>query len=85
MNSTVNSVCLHPNQVELLVGDSNGVLYLWDIRNDQNDQYPLDDPFSIQFVDVDAEGTMAAAVTNRGMVYIGSLAGSGTQAGIFYY
>lgn len=73
----MNSVCLHPNQVELFVGDSNGSLYMWDLRTDHNDTLNLDSPpTSIQHVSVDSEGTMLAAITNRGYLYVWNLVGS---------
>lgn len=34
----VNCVCLHPNQAELIVGDQSGVIHLWDLRSDHNEQ-----------------------------------------------
>lgn len=35
----VTCVCLHPNQVELLVGDQGGVIHLWDLKTDHNEQF----------------------------------------------
>lgn len=34
----MNCVCLHPNQAELIVGDQSGVIHLWDLRSDHNEQ-----------------------------------------------
>lgn len=38
VKAPINCVCLHPNQVELFVGDQNGVIYRWDLRTDNNEQ-----------------------------------------------
>lgn len=38
VQAPVTCVCLHPNQVELFVGDQNGVIYRWDLRTDNNEQ-----------------------------------------------
>jgi len=29
---------LHPNQAELVVGDQSGVIHLWDLKTDHNEQ-----------------------------------------------
>lgn len=34
----VNCVFLHPNQAELIVGDQAGVIHLWDLKTDHNEQ-----------------------------------------------
>ena len=36
--SGVNCVTLHPNQQEIIFGDQNGVIYLWNLGTDQNEQ-----------------------------------------------
>ncbi|OXU25964.1 hypothetical protein TSAR_014683, partial [Trichomalopsis sarcophagae] len=38
VSAPVNSVFLHPNQAELIVGDQSGVIHLWDLRSDHNEQ-----------------------------------------------
>lgn len=38
VQAPINCVCLHPNQVELFVGDQNGIIYRWDLRTDNNEQ-----------------------------------------------
>lgn len=38
VSAPVNCVCLHPNQAELIVGDQSGVIHLWDLRTDHNEQ-----------------------------------------------
>uniref|UniRef100_A0A5S6QLU0 Target of rapamycin complex subunit lst8 n=1 Tax=Trichuris muris TaxID=70415 RepID=A0A5S6QLU0_TRIMR len=70
----VTCVCVHPNQVELFVGDQSGTIHLWDLRNDHNEQFMPEMNSMIQSVDVDNDGTMLAAVTHRGMLYTWSLA-----------
>lgn len=38
VSAPVNCVCLHPNQSELVVGDQSGVIHLWDLKTDHNEQ-----------------------------------------------
>ena len=38
VSAPVNCVCLHPNQGELIVGDQSGVIHLWDLKTDHNEQ-----------------------------------------------
>lgn len=37
-NAAVNYAVLHPNQTELIMGDDNGVIHIWNLRNDRNEQ-----------------------------------------------
>ncbi|CDW51951.1 target of rapamycin complex subunit lst8 [Trichuris trichiura] len=74
VTTPVTCVCLHPNQVELFVGDQSGTIHLWDLRNDHNEQFMPEMNSMIQSIDVDNDGTMLAAVTHRGMLYTWSLA-----------
>jgi len=66
----VTSVCLHPNQVEMVVADSMASLYLWDLRKDSNDIIPitLEHLEHILHVDIDSQGKQMAAVTNKGRI-----------------
>lgn len=38
VSAPVNCLCLHPNQSELIVGDQSGIVHLWDLRSDHNEQ-----------------------------------------------
>ena len=38
VSAPVNCACLHPNQAELFVGDQSGVIHIWDIRTEHNEQ-----------------------------------------------
>ncbi|XP_077298694.1 MTOR associated protein, LST8 isoform X2 [Arctopsyche grandis] len=73
VQAPVNAVCLHPNQTEIIIGDQSGIIHLWDLRTDQNEQLVLDSDFSIQDISIDAAGCLMAAVNNRGSCYIWSL------------
>lgn len=37
-NAPITSICLHPNQGELILGDQSGLLHLWDLKTDHNEQ-----------------------------------------------
>ncbi|XP_015519115.1 target of rapamycin complex subunit lst8 isoform X2 [Neodiprion lecontei] len=75
VSAPVNCVCLHPNQAELIVGDQSGVIHLWDLRSDHNEQLIPEAEASIQDIAIDPEGTHMAAVNNKGSCYIWALSG----------
>jgi len=68
--SPVNSVKLHPNQQDLIIGDQNGNIHLWDIRSKpENAIIVCPQPgASIQSVSVDLQGVYMSAVTNKGTI-----------------
>uniref|UniRef100_T1JHF2 Target of rapamycin complex subunit lst8 n=1 Tax=Strigamia maritima TaxID=126957 RepID=T1JHF2_STRMM len=71
----INCICLHPNQGELVVGDQNGTIHIWDLKTDKTEQITLDIDTSIQSVDVDNERNYLAAVNNKGTCYVWGLRG----------
>ncbi|CAG9102873.1 unnamed protein product [Plutella xylostella] len=71
----VNAVCLHPDQTTIMVGDQSGIIHLWDLRTDQNDQLIPEAEASIQDIAIDPEGKLMAAVNNKGNCYVWTLAG----------
>ncbi|XP_054270856.1 target of rapamycin complex subunit lst8 [Macrosteles quadrilineatus] len=79
VSAPVNCVCLHPNQAELVVGDQSGVIHLWDLKTDHNEQLIPEAEASIQSVAIDPEGSYMAAVNNKGHCYIWSLSGGMEQ------
>lgn len=72
-NTPVNCVALHPNQQELVIGDQNGFLHIWNLRSDQNEQFNPEQGASIQRVAIDAKGRHLACVNNKGNCYIYNL------------
>lgn len=52
---------------------SSGTIHLWDLRNDHNEQLLPEPNSSIAHVDVDEEGTMLAAINNKGVCYTWNL------------
>ncbi|XP_014220624.1 target of rapamycin complex subunit lst8 [Trichogramma pretiosum] len=75
VSAPVNCVALHPNQAELIVGDQSGVIHLWDLRSDHNEQLIPETESSIQDVSINADGTYLAAVTNKGHCFVWALTG----------
>ena len=69
----VNSVALHPNQVELAIGSTGGSVYLWDVKSDNHEQLLPEIESSIQDVAISANGMFMAAVNNKGSCYIWTL------------
>ncbi|XP_043271855.1 target of rapamycin complex subunit lst8 isoform X2 [Venturia canescens] len=75
VSAPVNCVCLHPNQAELIVGDQSGIIHLWDLRSDHNEQLIPEAEASIQDIAIDPDGTYMAAVNNKGHCYVWALTG----------
>lgn len=76
VSAAVNTVALHPNQVVLIVADSSGALYIWDLRRDTSEtlaSFELDISEYIVHLDVNRTGEVLIAVTNRGKLLIWSL------------
>uniref|UniRef100_A0A914HED3 Target of rapamycin complex subunit lst8 n=1 Tax=Globodera rostochiensis TaxID=31243 RepID=A0A914HED3_GLORO len=79
VNTPVHSVVLHPNQVELIVADSTGAIYLWDLRSDRDDSLLTEVDMSefVAHVDIDPVGRQCAAVTNRGNLFLWDVSHTG--------
>jgi len=72
-NAPVNAVCLHPNQQELFVGDHSGVIYRWNLKNDESEQLIPEPGSAIQSIDIDPQGKFMAVVNSKGKCYVWSL------------
>uniref|UniRef100_A0AC35TQP1 Rap-GAP domain-containing protein n=1 Tax=Rhabditophanes sp. KR3021 TaxID=114890 RepID=A0AC35TQP1_9BILA len=72
MPSPVNGICLHPNQNELIVADSQGVIYVWDLTKDCDYTSPIELGITefYNHIDIDDNGRSMCAVTNRGRMFI---------------
>ena len=66
----VNSVKLHPNQQEVLVGDAAGFVHVWNLSNEQHQSLLHERDASVQCVDIDTNGNLMAAITNKGTCYL---------------
>uniref|UniRef100_T1JEE6 Target of rapamycin complex subunit lst8 n=1 Tax=Strigamia maritima TaxID=126957 RepID=T1JEE6_STRMM len=75
VSAPVNCIRLHPNQGELVVGDQNGTIHIWDLNTDNAEQITPDIDTSIQSVDVDPERNYLAAVNSKGTCYVWGLKG----------
>lgn len=73
--NVVNSVKLHPNQQEVLVGDAAGNIHIWNLSSEWHQSIAPENDASIQHVDVDISGNMIAAITNKGTCYTCSFKG----------
>ena len=52
----VNSVKLHPNQQELLLGDQSGTVHIWNLASDTSHSVVPEQGASVQYVDIDMSG-----------------------------
>jgi G protein beta subunit-like protein len=75
MNDPCTCICLHPNQVEMMVGDQSGAIHLWDLRTDHNEQVVPEPDIAIQTVSIDPDASYMAACSNTGNCYVWSLLG----------
>ncbi|XP_030019732.1 target of rapamycin complex subunit lst8 isoform X1 [Manduca sexta] len=76
VQAPVNAVMLHPDQSQIMVGDQSGIIHMWDLKTDQNDQLKVPEAeASIQDIAIDPAGKMMAAVNNKGNCYVWALGG----------
>ncbi|GBP33759.1 Target of rapamycin complex subunit lst8 [Eumeta japonica] len=73
VSAPVNAVCLHPDQSQIMVGDQSGIIHLWDLNTDHNDQLIPEAEASVQDIAIDPCGKLMAAVNNRGSCYVWAL------------
>jgi len=78
--SPINCAVLHPNQVELFIGDQNGIIYRWDLRTDHNEQFIPENDVMIIDIDISPDCSQMASINNKGKAYIWSLGSSGNDA-----
>lgn len=76
----INSICLHPNQVEIAVAMQNGGVMLWDVKSESHEQLIPDVDATVQDVAISPDGAYLAAVNNKGICYIWSLTSSPNQS-----
>jgi len=75
MKAPVNTVCLHPNQGELFIGDQSGALHIWDIKSDKNEKMVPEPGAAFQSISIDPEGNYLAAINNKGKCYVWRMKG----------
>ncbi len=75
----VNSVKLHPNQQELLIGDQSGAVHVWNLASDGSHSFVPESGASINYVDIDTTGTMISAATNTGNCYVSKESTEGSK------
>ncbi|KAF4518152.1 hypothetical protein B566_EDAN008854 [Ephemera danica] len=75
VSAPVNCVCLHPNQAELIVGDQSGIIHIWDLKTDHNEQLIPEADAAVLSMAVDSEGSYLAAVNNKGRCFVWGLGG----------
>ncbi|GMT01582.1 hypothetical protein PENTCL1PPCAC_23756 [Pristionchus entomophagus] len=84
INSSVQSVVLHPNQCELFFSDSGGAVYSWDLRNGTHEPLPIQISPShfVTSLAIHPTGHMLFGVTSQGKLLRWNLmAGEGKMEG----
>lgn len=75
--SSINSMLLHRNQVEVIFATDKGEVVVWDLRNGRvNSMCPAPRDGPINSVALNADANSLAAVNSAGMLFVWSLAGS---------
>ncbi|TMW55293.1 hypothetical protein Poli38472_013184 [Pythium oligandrum] len=70
LGAPLNSVVLHPNQAELVVGDQNGCVRVYDLAaNTCSFKFSPDGETDIRSVDVVRDGSAIVAANNTGKVF----------------
>lgn len=78
--AAINSICLHPNQVEIAVAMQNGGVMLWDVKSESHEQLIPEVDASVQDVAISPDGAYLAGLNNKGVCYIWSLTSSPHQS-----
>ncbi|KAM7535351.1 hypothetical protein Aperf_G00000095785 [Anoplocephala perfoliata] len=85
-SSSINTMVLHPNQTEILIGNDKGEIYCWDLRNGQfNVICPDLRSGPILSLAINPEGTSLAATNASGSLLLWSLVGNANFKPILKY
>lgn len=72
-DSIVNSAILHPNQSEIIFGDEEGKVKIWDLsKNESRELYEDPDEVGIRSLDMTKDGTKLAASNSAGGCFLWS-------------
>jgi G protein beta subunit-like protein len=74
----ITSMCLHPNQCVLVIGDQKGNIVLWDLTSNQSTTLVTECDVAVNTIDIDPAGTYLAAGNSKGLVYIWRLTAGST-------
>ncbi|CAH8436502.1 unnamed protein product [Schistosoma curassoni] len=75
-SSSINTMLLHRNQHEILIGTSKGEVIVWDLRNNAANCICIDGQIEpIHSLSIDQEVTSLAAVNSAGQLIVWSLTG----------
>lgn len=55
---------MHVFQAELIVGDQSGVIHIWDLKTDHNEQLIPEPEVSVNSVHIDPDASYMAAVNS---------------------
>ncbi|XP_037091219.1 target of rapamycin complex subunit lst8-like [Pollicipes pollicipes] len=75
IDQPMTCIVLHPNQVELFIGDQSGTIHQWDLRSDQRAKLIPEPDSAFQHIDIDNNGELMAAINTKGNCYVWALYG----------
>eukprot|EP00823_Brevimastigomonas_motovehiculus_P000237 TRINITY_DN10342_c0_g1_i1.p1 TRINITY_DN10342_c0_g1~~TRINITY_DN10342_c0_g1_i1.p1 ORF type:complete len:302 (+),score=51.50 TRINITY_DN10342_c0_g1_i1:73-978(+) len=72
--SMINSVVLHPNQIEIISGDEDGTIRVWDlVSNKISYELMPDAKTPIRSITIASDASLVLAGNNKGIVYVWKL------------
>ncbi len=70
----MNTVVLHPNQAELISGDQNGNIRVWDLTaNACSKELVPDGEVGVKSISIAGDASMVVAANNRGRCFVWKL------------
>lgn len=70
LNTPINSLFLHPNEVEIYICDQSGSIWIWNLQNDSIQRVFVTNDGFIQHIAYDKECRLMAAIDTLGKCYI---------------
>ncbi|OTF76252.1 target of rapamycin complex subunit LST8-like protein [Euroglyphus maynei] len=70
LKTPINSLFLHPNEIEIYIADQSGSIWIWNLQNDQLQRLFVTNDGFIQHIAYDKECRLLAAIDTLGKCYI---------------
>ena len=67
----INTAFLHPNQVEVFIGDQNGIIRIWDLAaNNTRDLLDDKESIGIRSLTISSDGSKLVAANSVGICFV---------------
>nr|XP_027195046.1 WD repeat-containing protein 48 homolog [Dermatophagoides pteronyssinus] len=84
LKTPINSLFLHPNEIEIYIADQSGSIWIWNLQNDQLQRLFVTNDGFIQHIAYDKECRLLAAIDTLGKCYIFQKNGEMTASGYLH-